>query len=77
MTGGVSRQGGPGIGGGFAAGRHRAISSGAVASVPRAVLECNSCGRRATTPVAQLGRLFCSWDCVGSAEAMVPGQYLG
>jgi hypothetical protein len=28
-------------------------------------------------PVFQLGRLFCSWDCVGSAEVMVPGQYLG
>jgi hypothetical protein len=65
------------MGGGFAAGRHPAIPGGAGASVPRPVLECNSCGRPVTTPVAQLGRLFCSWDCVGSAEAMVPGHYLG
>jgi hypothetical protein len=78
MSGGVSRQGGPGIGGGAAAGRHRAISQQAVTSIARAGLECIQCGRPVTTTmVVQSGRLFCSSDCVSSLDLMVPGQYLG
>lgn len=77
MSDGVSRQGGPGIGGGFAAGRHRAIPA-AAAAAPRAGMDCLSCGRPVTaTLVMQSGRLYCSSVCAGSPEAMVPGQYLG
>jgi len=77
MSDGVSRQGGPGIGGGFAAGRHRAIPAGGTAA-PRATLDCVSCGRPVTTTfVVQVGRLYCSSVCAGSPEATVPGLYLG
>lgn len=78
MSGGVSRQGGPGIGGGAAAGRHRAIYQQPVTSIARAALDCIQCGRPVTTTiVAESGRLFCSWDCVSALDLMVPGQYLG
>ncbi len=77
MSAGVSSQGGSGIGGGAAAGRHHAIST-SLNSRPRAELECISCGRPVTTTlVVQSGRLYCSWDCSSSLEARVPGQYLG
>lgn len=77
MSDGVSRQGGPGIGGGLAAGRHRAIPV-AAAVLQRAALDCLSCGRPVTTTlVVESGRLYCSSACAASPEAMVPGQYLG
>jgi hypothetical protein len=78
MSGGVSRQGGPGIGGGAAAGRHRAISQQPVTSIARTALECIQCGRPVTTTtmVVESGRLFCV-DCVPALDLMVPGQYLG
>jgi len=77
MFDGVSRQGGPGIGGGLAAGRHRAIPTG-TAVLQRAVLDCISCGRPVTTTlVVESGRLYCSSACAASREPMVPGQYLG
>ena len=76
MSDGVSRQGGPGIGGGSAAGRHRAIPVAAV--VASAALDCISCGRPVTTTlVVESGRLYCSSVCAASPEAMVPGRYLG
>jgi hypothetical protein len=63
--------------GGFAAGRHRAIpAKGTAAS--GATLDCVSCGRPVTTSfVVQVGRLYCSPVCAGSADAAVPGLYLG
>jgi hypothetical protein len=77
MSCGVSRQGGPGIGGGIAAGRHHAITSGGATS-PRPVQECLSCGKAVTTTlVVESGRLYCSWDCAASIEPMIPGRYLG
>jgi len=27
--------------------------------------------------VVQWGRVYCSWDCAGSLEPIVPGRYLG
>jgi hypothetical protein len=78
MSGGVTRQGGPGIGGGAAAGRHRAVSQQPVTTIARAALECIQCGRPVTTTmVVESGRMFCSWDCVSALGLMVPGQYLG
>jgi hypothetical protein len=77
MSAGVSRQGGPGIGGGMTAGRHRAYTLGRT-SASRAVLECISCRKPVTaTLVVQLGRVYCSWDCASSLEPVIPGQYLG
>jgi len=50
----------------------------APATVPRAALGCISCGRPVTTTlVVQSGRVYCSWDCAGSLEPIVPGRYLG
>jgi len=77
MSVGVSRQGGPGIGGGLAAGRHRAIPA-AAAVLARAALDCISCGRPLTTSlVFESGRLYCSSACAAAPEAVVPGRYLG
>jgi len=78
MSDGVSRQGGPGIGGGLAAGRHRAIPVAAAVVAGAAAVDCISCGRQVTTTlVVESGRLYCSSACAASPEAMVPGQYLG
>jgi hypothetical protein len=76
MCDGVSRQGGPGIGGGLAAGRHRATPIAAAAA--HAAIDCISCGRPVTTTfVVESGRLYCGPVCAASPEAMVPGRYLG
>jgi len=78
MSDGVSRQGGPGIGGGLAAGRHRAIPIAAEALQRTSAIDCISCGRPVTTTlVVESGRLYCSPACAASPEAMVPGRYLG
>jgi len=61
----------------LSAGRHRAFTT-AQATVPRAALGCISCGRPVTTTlVVQSGRVYCSWNCAGSLEPIVPGRYLG
>lgn len=75
---GVSRQGGLGIGGGTAAGRHRALS---VRGAPRrtvTAVSCASCGQTVTTTfVVHAAKIFCSWDCAGTTDFVIPGQFLG
>ena len=76
---GVSRQGGSGIGGGAAAGRHQAVRL-----APRhghshhQSIDCGSCLQPIRgTAVVIAGRLYCTWDCAVSFAGMVPGQYFG
>ena len=73
---GVSRQGGSGIGGGIAAGRHRATGTARTAP-PGPALSCVSCTGPVTgVAVVVQSRVYCSWDCAVTS-AGIPGRYLG
>ncbi len=75
----MGRQGGSGVGGGTAAGRHQAVhlSAGHRHSHQQS-LDCVGCLqpiRGAAVVIA--GRLYCTWDCAVSASGIIPGQYFG
>jgi hypothetical protein len=76
---GVSRQGGSGIGGGVAAGRHRAIPQVEPLNRTSLVsLECAGCRRPLTDAAVFLaGKVYCGTDCVQSLAVPIPGLYFG
>ena len=76
---GVSRQGGSGVGGGTATGRHHAVPAPqTLHRIGRASLDCIGCSRPVTgVAVVVQGRVFCTWDCAVSIAGPVPGQYFG
>ena len=77
---GVTRQGGLGSGGGAAAGRHPAISTGKRRPARSLNREpaCASCGHPMVTTVAfSFSETYCSWQCATDASAVIPGLYYG
>ena len=76
---GVSRQGGSGVGGGTAAGRHHAVQirpRRRYAQVKS--LSCVACDRPvAGVAVVLQDRVFCTWDCAVGVAGTVPGRYFG
>ena len=79
--GGVSRQGGSGVGGGTATGRHHAsqpVPSGpSVFQQGFTVLSCDTCGGRVSgVAVVVQRRVYCG-DCAVTSASHVPGLYFG
>jgi len=73
----VSRQGGSGIGGGMAAGRHRTVRPGQRLSHLQSLDCVGFLQPLRGGAVVIAGRLYCTWDCAVSASGMLPGQYFG
>jgi len=77
---GVSRQGGSGIGGGAAAGRHRAYPAQSGPSILQrrhSELSCVGCGGTVSgVAVVVQSRVYCG-DCAVTTAHPVPGLYFG